>query len=37
MYLLSNGTITNVVHLELDLHFEDHKIRNANILKTGDD
>ena len=34
VYLPSNGVIANFVHCSLDLHFQVHKIRSANIWKT---
>ena len=34
MYLPSNGAIANIVHRDLDLHFQCHKISNANIWKS---
>ena len=34
MYLSLNGTTANVVHYDLELHFQVHKFFNVNILKT---
>ena len=33
MYLPSNGTIVNVVHHDINLHFQGHKISSVNIMK----